>query len=84
MFNAKIAIFIDPALETRQKLNVTAFPASGIAGAAPEAMGKHYEDVANRAAFREELAESPDLVGPALRVPKKDVAKTIKGAKLHP
>lgn len=135
MFDTKIAILVDPEIETWQKLNVTAFLASGVAGAAPEAMGAAYEDAAgrqhaallgqpvlifaapadvlqrawtkanergltraayvramfatghdaaNRAAFREEPAEAPDLVGLALFGPKKDIDKAIKGAKLHP
>jgi hypothetical protein len=48
MFDTKIAILIDPDLESWQKLNVTAFLASGIAGAVPEAMGAPYEDAAGR------------------------------------
>ncbi|WP_242154579.1 DUF2000 domain-containing protein [Sphingomonas sp. BAUL-RG-20F-R05-02] len=122
-------------LATWQKLNVTAFLATGIAGAAPKAMGEPYEDAdghrfarlfgqpmmiyavsapdlarahrqaierglvsavyvramfstghddANRAAFLAEPAGVPDLVGLALRRPKRDVDKAIKGAKLHP
>lgn len=41
-------------------------------------------DAANRAAFRAEPADAPDLVGLALRGPKKDVDKATKGAVLHP
>lgn len=41
-------------------------------------------DEANRAAFRAEDPEAPELVGLALRGPKNDVDKAIKGAKLHP
>lgn len=135
MFDTKIAILIAPDLDPWQKLNVTAFLASGIAGAVPEAMGEPYEDAAgrrhaallgqpmlifaaptellqrawgkaidrtliraayvrrmfetghdaaNRQAFRAEPADAPDLVGLAVYGPKKDVDKTIKGAKLHP
>lgn len=135
MFDTKIAILVDPGIETWQKLNVTAFLASGLAGAFPEAMGEPYEDAAgrrharllgqpilifaapsellkrawekanargliraayvramfatghdaaNRAAFRAEPAEAPDLVGLALHGLKKDVDKAIKGATLHP
>lgn len=40
MYDTKIAILADPALETWQKLNVTAFLASGITGALPHAMGE--------------------------------------------
>ncbi len=41
-------------------------------------------DAANRAASRAEPADAPDLVGVALRRPKKDVDKATKGASLHP
>ena len=41
-------------------------------------------DAANREVFRAEPADAPDLVGIALRGPKKDVDKAVKGAKLHP
>jgi hypothetical protein len=117
-----------------QKLNVTAFLATGIAGAAPEALGEPYEDAAgrrharllgqpmmvyqadnaglrrafrqgiereltravyvramfstghdeaNREAFRAEPADTPDLVGLAVRGPKKAVDKAVKGLALH-
>lgn len=135
MFDTKVAILVREDLAVWQKLNVTAFLATGIAGAAPEAMGEPYEDAsgrfharllgqpmlvfaadegdlqrafrigierdltrsvyvkamfstghdaANRAVFKAEPADAPDLVGIALRGPKKDVDKAIKGAKLHP
>ena len=114
---------------------MTAFLATGIAAAAPDAMGEPYDDAsgrehgrllgqpilifaadagtllrayrqgierglsravyvramfstghdeANRAAFRLEAADAPDLVGIALRGPRKDVDKATKGASLHP
>ena len=114
--------------------DVTAFLATGIAGAAPEAMGEPYEDAAgrtharllgqpilvfaadpdglaqawrvaierdltravyvramfatgndadNRAAFRAESAEAPDLVGVAIRGAKKAVDRATKGLRLH-
>jgi hypothetical protein len=135
MFDTKVAILVLEDLAVWQKLNVTAFLATGIAGAAPDAMGEPYEDAAgrqharllgqpmlvfaaqpndlqrafrigverdltrsvyvramfstghdaaNREAFRAEPADAPDLVGIALRGPKKDVDKAIKGSKLHP
>ncbi len=135
IFDTKVAILVLDDLPVWQKLNVTAFLATGIAGAAPEAMGDPYEDsvgrrharllgqpmlifaagpealqrawragiergltravyvramfstghdAANRAAFRAEPADAPDLVGVALRGPKKDVDKATKGAALHP
>lgn len=48
MFDTKIALLLHPDLASWQKLNVTAFLASGIAGAVPEAMGAPYEDAAGR------------------------------------
>lgn len=135
VFETKVAILVLEELATWQKLNVTAFLATGIANAAPEAMGEPYEDAAgrrharllgqpvlvfaatpegllrafrvgiergltraayvramfstghdaaNRAAFRAEPADAPDLVGLALRGGKRDVDKATKGAALHP
>jgi hypothetical protein len=43
-FDTKIAIAVRAGLEQWQKLNVTAFLASAIAAAAPDVMGKPYED----------------------------------------
>ncbi|MEF2070123.1 DUF2000 domain-containing protein [Consotaella aegiceratis] len=134
MFDTKVAILVLEDLETWQKLNVTAFLATGIAHEAPEAMGEPYEDAAgrqharllgqpmlifaasgetlqrayrqaidrglaravyvramfatghdaaNREVFKAEPADAPDLVGIALRGPRKDVDKATKGAKLH-
>ncbi|MBE9604028.1 DUF2000 domain-containing protein [Acetobacteraceae bacterium H6797] len=134
-FETKVAILVLEDLAVWQKLNVTAFLATGMAGAAPEMMGEPYEDAAgraharlfgqpimifaatpevlarawrqsierdltraayvramfstghdaaNREAFRAENAEAPDLVGLALRGPRKEVDKAVKGASLHP
>jgi hypothetical protein len=134
VFDTKVAILVLEDLAVWQKLNVTAFLATGIAGAAPEAMGEPYEDAAgrryaallgqpilifaatpqallrawrngiergltsavyvramfatghdaaNRAAFKAEPADAPDLVGIALRGPRKDVDKATKLASLH-
>jgi len=131
IFETRVALLVREDLEVWQKLNVAAFLATGMAGAAPEAMGEPYEDAAgrpytsllgqpllvfsasgtdllrarrlaqergltiaamfttghdaaNRDAFRAEPADSPDLVGLALRGPKKDVERATKGLKLHP
>jgi hypothetical protein len=135
IFDTKVAILVLGELEVWQKLNVTAFLATGIATAAPEAMGEPYidaagreharllgqpvmvyaatpetllrawrigiereltravyvramfatgHDEANRAAFLAESTERPDLVGIALRGPRKDVDKATKGSVLHP
>ena len=134
-FDTKVAIIVLGNLAVWQKLNVTAFLATGIAGAAPEALGEPYldaagrpharllgqpmlifaarpdgllrayraaiergltravyvramfstgHDAANRAVFRAEPADNPDLVGIALRGPRKDVDRATKGASLHP
>jgi hypothetical protein len=47
-FDTKVAIVVLDDLAIWQKLNVTAFLATGIAGAAPEAMGEPYEDAGGR------------------------------------
>lgn len=44
MFDTKIAIVVCDDLATWQKLNVTAFLMSGIAGANPELIGEAYKD----------------------------------------
>lgn len=133
-FNTKVAIIILDDLPDWQKLNVTAFLATGIAGAAPDAMGEPYidaadrtharllgqpmmvyqadragllrayrqgiereltravyvramfstgHDEANREVFLKEPADAPDLVGLAIRGPKKAVDKAVKGLSLH-
>ena len=48
VFDTKVAILVLDDLPVWQKLNVTAFLATGIAGAAPLAMGEPYEDAAGR------------------------------------
>jgi hypothetical protein len=133
-FDTKVAILVLDELQVWQKLNVTAFLATGIAAEAPEALGEPYKDAAgrvharllgqpilvfaadpagllrawgaaneagltraayvramfttghdaaNRAAFLAEPADAPDLVGLALRGPKKAVDKATKGLALH-
>jgi len=135
MFDTKVAVLVHEDLALWQKLNVTAFVATGIASAVPEALGEPYQDAAgrlharllgqpiliyaastevlqrawqqciqrdlrrsayvramfetghdaaNRAVFRAEPADAPDLVGLALHGPRSDVAKATKGARLHP
>lgn len=134
VFDTKVAILVRGDLAVWQKLNVTAFLATGIAAAVPEAMGEPYEDAAgrpharllgqpililsggqevlqrayrqaiernliravyvramfstghdaaNRAVFKAEPPNAPDLVGIALHGPKRDVDKATKGAVLH-
>ncbi|CAM3434729.1 DUF2000 domain-containing protein [Bordetella sputigena] len=134
MFDTKVALIVRDDLAVWQRLNVVAFLATGIASAAPEAMGEPYVDAsghrygnmlgqpmlvfesglaglqaarrvglerqvtmlpyvfamfatghdeANRQVF---LAENPDnmnLVGLALRGPRKAVDKATKGLSLH-
>ncbi len=58
-FDTKIAIAVRADLETWQKLNVTAFLASGIA-AVPDVMGKPYEDASGNTYL--ELFRQPVLV----------------------
>lgn len=48
MFETKIAILVLDDLAVWQKLNITAFLTSGMAGVAPEAMGLPYEDSMGR------------------------------------
>ncbi len=43
-FDTKIAVVVRDDLETWQRLNVTAFLVSGIAGAHPQLIGEPYED----------------------------------------
>jgi hypothetical protein len=43
-FDTKIAVLVRDDLETWQRLNVTAFLVSGIAGGHPQLMGEPYED----------------------------------------
>ena len=132
--DTKVAILVLEDLAAWQKLNVTAFLATGIAAAAPEAIGEPYEDAAgrqhgrllgqpilifaanaeglahawrvgiergltravyvramfatgydaaNRAAFKAEPADAPDLVGIGLRGAKRDVDRATKGLSLH-
>lgn len=47
IFDTRVAIVLLEDLAAWQKLNVTAFLATGIAGAAPEAMGGPYVDANN-------------------------------------
>ena len=46
MFDTKVALVVRDDLLTWQKLNVVAFLATGVAAAAPEALGEPYEDAA--------------------------------------
>ncbi|AGT11139.1 DUF2000 domain-containing protein [Paracoccus aminophilus] len=48
MFDTKIAILIQTDLENWQKLNVTAFLASGMTAALPDLLGEPYIDAAGR------------------------------------
>ena len=134
MFDTKVALVVRDDLATWQRLNVVAFLSTGIASAAPEAMGDPYidanghrygnmliqpmlvfkadlaglqdahraglqreltmvpyvfamfstgHDEANRQVFLAEDANNLNLVGLALRGPKKAVDKAIKGLSLH-
>jgi len=134
MFDTKIVFVIREDLAVWQKLNVTAFLATGIATESPEIMGQPYRDAsgrqygklagqpilvfsadteglrkvqvrgfergllmmpyiypmfstgnddANREIFQAEPVENMDLVGLAMRGPKKVIDKVIKGLSLH-
>lgn len=134
MFDTKIVFVIREDLAVWQKLNLTAFLATGIAADSPEIMGQPYvdsggrqygklagqpimifsadteglrkvqargfdrelvmmpyvypmfstgNDEANREIFQAEPAENMDLVGLAMRGPKKIIDKVIKGLSLH-
>lgn len=70
-FDTKIAVLVRDDLETWQRLNVTAFLVSGIAGAHPQLMGEPYADA-------DETAYLP-LLGQPVVVLEAD-AETIKAA----
>jgi hypothetical protein len=59
-FDTKVAILVLDTLPVWQKLNVTAFLATGIAAEAPEAIGEPYHDAAGRRYAR--LLGQPMLV----------------------
>jgi len=59
-FDTKIAIAVRADLATWQKLNVTAFLASGIAAGADQVMGKPYEDASGNTYL--ELFRQPVVV----------------------
>jgi hypothetical protein len=134
VFDTKVALIVRDDLAVWQRLNVAAFLATGIASAAPDAMGEPYVDAnghrygnmlgqpmlvfeadlaglraahrvgierqvtmlpyvfamfatghdeANRQVFLVENPDSMNLVGLALRGPKKAVDKATKGLSLH-
>jgi hypothetical protein len=69
VFDAKVAILVLDDLPLWQKLNVTAFLATGIAGAALDAMGEPYEDGAGRRYARLLGQPDPDICRHARRPP---------------
>lgn len=64
-FTTKVALIVREDLATWQKLNVTAFLATGVAAMAPEAMGEPYEDSVGRR--YSQLLGQPMLVFSATR-----------------
>lgn len=48
-FDTKVAIVVRDDLAAWQRLNVTAFLASGVAGAFPSTVGERYEDASGTA-----------------------------------
>ncbi len=73
-FDTKIAIAVRADLQQWQKLNVTAFLASGIAASTGE----------DRAVVRAVPAAELDFAGLAVHGPRNAVDKIFKGANLHP
>lgn len=67
----RVALIVRDDLATWQKLNVTAFLATGIAASAPEAIGEPYEDAAGRRYSR--LLGQPMLVFSATRAQLQEV-----------
>lgn len=59
-FDTKVAIVVRADLATWQKLNVTAFLAGGLVGAAPELAGEPYADASGR--FYGPLIRQPVLI----------------------
>jgi hypothetical protein len=60
MFDTKVALVIRSDLAEWQKMNVAAFLASGVAAAAPEAIGEPYEDASGNTYMR--LLGQPILI----------------------
>ncbi|MCE9670573.1 DUF2000 domain-containing protein [Myxococcus stipitatus] len=65
LFTTKVAIIVREDLAVWQKLNVTAFLATGIAASTPEALGEPYEDASGRRYSR--MLGQPMLVFSATR-----------------
>src|SRR6266545_789155 len=98
-FDTKIAIAVRADLQDWQKLNVTAFLASGIAASIGDIIGKPYEDGSgntylelfttgndddNRAVVRAVPAAELNFAGLAVYGPRNAVDKIFKGTSLHP
>ena len=83
MFDSKIALIVREDLELWQKLNVTAFLASGIAGTTDGILGAEYEDAGN--GIYHPLVIQPVIIMAATadtlqRTRKRAVDRTIKMA----
>ncbi|GAA4534874.1 MULTISPECIES: DUF2000 family protein [Nonomuraea] len=80
-FDTKIGIVVRDDLATWQKLNVTAFLASAVAGGAPETIGEPYEDGSGNAYLP--MFRQPVLVytaGSLASVREKAVARGLRVA----
>ncbi|MEV4841034.1 DUF2000 family protein [Nonomuraea sp. NPDC049486] len=80
-FDTKIGIVVRDDLATWQKLNVTAFLASAVAGGAPETIGESYEDGSGNAYLP--MFRQPVLVytaGSLASVREKAVARGLRVA----
>ena len=83
LFDTKIALVVRSDLEPWQKMNVTAFLASGIAASYPECIGEPYEDASGNVYMR--LIGQPILIygadGPGLaRVLERALARGVQPA----
>ncbi|MCY9783204.1 DUF2000 domain-containing protein [Nocardiopsis sp. EMB25] len=83
-FDTKIAVAVREDLAVWQKLNVTAFLSSGVAGAHREVVGEPYEDASGRTylpMFREPVmvftADSPALARTLDRARSRDLATAL-------
>ena len=82
-FDTKIAIVVRADLPVWQKLNMTAFLASGIAIFTDPLFGTGHDE-ANRAALAALPPDQMTIAGFAVHGPKNDVDRALKGLKLHP
>jgi hypothetical protein len=83
MFGQPVLVFAASAEDLRRAWRI-ALERGLVCAPYVRAMFSTGHDAANRAVFKAEPAGSPDLVGLALRGPRKDVDRATKGCSLHP